>query len=138
MSKLNKILKPKKEEKEETSLENNPRSFDVLFSNSDNNDNVQLSPHEQTLQKALDELFSTDGIDLKSDINSIQVSALTRGYIFADVYKCHYMNDLVRHVLELSVSKNRKGRGEFVKILQSNTAPTEDGSLKIVRRRLLE
>lgn len=136
MKDIKDIIKAKKEKKEAD--ETNPKSFDLLFSNSDNTENTQLSPHEQTLQKALDELFSTEGIDLKSDINAIQVSALTRGYIFADVYKSKHMNDLVKHVLELSVSKARKGRGEFVKILQNNVAPNEDGGLKIVRRRLLD
>ena len=113
------------------------RGFDILFK--DNQANEENSTvHEKTIEKALDELFSVDGIDLKSDINNRQISALTRGYIFADVYKCKYMGDLVRHILELSVSKSREGRKEFVKVLQSASREDPQEPLKLVRRRLLE
>lgn len=113
------------------------RGFDILFK--DNQANEENSTvHEKTIEKALDELFSVDGIDLKSDINNKQISALTRGYIFADVYKCKYMGDLVRHILELSVSKSREGRKEFVRVLQSSNREDPQEPLKLVRRRLLE
>ena len=113
------------------------RGFDILFKDNQA-DQENSTVHEKTIEKALDELFSVDGIDLKSDINNRQISALTRGYIFADVYKCRYMGDLVRHILELSVSKSREGRKEFVKVLQSASREDPQEPLKLVRRRLLE
>lgn len=113
------------------------RGFDILFKDNEAKDE-NSTVHEKTIEKALDELFSVEGIDLKSDINNKQISALTRGYIFADVYKCRYMGDLVRHILELSVSKSREGRKEFVKVLQSSNREDPQEHLKLVRRRLLE
>ena len=113
------------------------RGFDILFKDNQA-DQENSTVHEKTIEKALDELFSVDGIDLKSDINNRQISALTRGYIFADVYKCRYMGDLVRHILELSVSKSREGRKEFVRVLQSSNREDPQEPLKLVRRRLLE
>lgn len=113
------------------------RGFDILFKDNQA-DQENSTVHEKTIEKALDELFSVDGIDLKSDINNRQISALTRGYIFADVYKCKYMGDLVRHILELSVSKSREGRKEFVRVLQSASREDPQEPLKLVRRRLLE
>lgn len=129
-------------DKEETDIQpvNVKKSFDILFGNTENRiDNIQKTAKEQTLEKALEELFSTDNIDLKSDINNQQISAISRGYIFAEVYHCKYMGDLVRHILELSVSKNREGRKEFVKVLQAvNPEAEEEMPLKLMRRRLLE
>lgn len=129
----------KKKENENKITKPIEKGFEILFGGNKAPDMEPKSIQEKTLEKALDELFSVDGIDLKSDINNQQISAITRGYIFADVYKCRYMNDLVRHILELSVSKNRQGRSEFVKVLQS-TRPIEDEAqpLRIMKRRLLE
>jgi len=128
--------KKKKKEDEESNLPAE-RGFEMIFGH--NEAEAENSPTQDIiLEKALDELFSVDGIDLKSDITCTQISAITRGYIFADVYKCGYMADLVRHILELSVSKNRQGRGEFVKVLQSSNRQEEEAPIKLMRRRLLE
>lgn len=132
------MAKKKKDVEEETTEIIPPRGFDLIFKDAEAGDDETTSIQEKTLEKALDELFSTEGIDLKSDISNIQISAITRGYIFADVYKCKFMGDLVRHILELSVSKNRQGRGEFVKVLQSANNQQEEPPLKLMRRRLLE
>lgn len=132
------MSKKKKDNEEETTEIIPPRGFDLIFKDAEAGDDETTSIQEKTLEKALDELFSTEGIDLKSDISNIQISAITRGYIFADVYKCKYMSELVRHILELSVSKNRQGRGEFVKVLQSANNQQEEPPLKLMRRRLLE
>lgn len=132
------MSKKKKDNEEETTEIIPPRGFDLIFKDAEAGDDETTSIQEKTLEKALDELFSTQGIDLKSDISNIQISAITRGYIFADVYKCKYMSELVRHILELSVSKNRQGRGEFVKVLQSANNQQEEPPLKLMRRRLLE
>lgn len=137
MVKLKDIGKKKKEvppKEENLPIE---RGFDMIFGH--NEADVENSPTQDIiLEKALTELFSVEGIDLKSDINNIQISAITRGYIFANVYKCGPMADLVRHILELSVSKNRQGRGEFVKVLQSSNRQEEEAPIKLMRRRLLE
>lgn len=131
------MKKKKEEKKEEIEITTPERGFDVIFGN--NQAQAETTPeHDKILIKALDELFSVEGIDLKSDIDNRQIPALTRGYIFAEVYKCRYMAELVKHVLELSVSKNRLGRGEFVKVLQSSSPSPEEQPLRLMRRRLLE
>ena len=135
--KFNKKLKNNDIEEIVNDVEPRERGFDILFKNNEANDE-NSTIRDKSIEKALDELFSVDGIDLKSDINDRQISALTRGYIFADVYKCRYMGDLVRHILELSVSRKREGRKEFVKILQSSNYNDQQEPLKLMRRKLLE
>ncbi len=134
--KKKKIPEPKVKEPESTDVIS-PRGFDILFNNNDP-DSEDKTISEKTLEMALSEMFSTEGIDLKSDINMEQISAISRGYIFADVYKSRYMGELVRHILELSVSKNREGRKEVVKLLQSAQGGGEEQPLQLMRRRLLE
>lgn len=142
MGKITDKLKKKKpvEKKEEVPQSTEvipPRGFDMLFNNNEGAaDEKTIS--EKTLEMALSEMFSTDGIDLKSDINMEQIHAITRGYIFSDVYKSRYMGDLCRHILELSVSKNREGRKEVVKLLQSAQGSNEEQPMQLMRRRLLE
>lgn len=133
------MKKKKDEAREEASTEIvAPKGFDMLFGEAPEEEE-EKSITEKTLERALDEMFSADGIDLKSDINNAQITAMTRGYIFADVYKSKYMSDLVRHILELSVSKNREGRKEFVKLLQAAQGHDNTGEpLRLMRKRLLE
>ena len=49
-------------------VEPRERGFDILFKNNEANEE-NSTIHDKTIEKALDELFSVDGIDLKSDIN---------------------------------------------------------------------
>lgn len=64
--------------------------------------------------KELQELFSNDNIEKKADINTKQVMALARAKTFADMYNIKRLNDFILNYMAYSVSKDRKGRKEFV------------------------
>lgn len=70
-------------------------------------------------RKSLEELFTRDNMELKSDLTQPMVLSLVRGRVFAEKYTSKTMNSLVDHLLELSVSKGRKGREEFVRLIRS-------------------
>lgn len=90
-----------------------------------------------TMEKALDELFSKKQIELKSDISQRQVIALARGLIFAKKYKSKNMEGLINNILELSVSKKRKGRQEFVKVVQSGNNNQDQEDVSKLKDKLL-
>ena len=64
--------------------------------------------------KELQELFSDDNIEKKADINARQVMALAKAKTFADRYNNQILNDFIINYIVYSVSKDRKGRKEFV------------------------
>ncbi len=64
--------------------------------------------------KELQELFSNDNIEKKGDINARQVMALARAKTFAERYNNKVLNDFIINYIVYSVSKDRKGRKEFV------------------------
>ncbi len=64
--------------------------------------------------KELQELFTNDNIEKKGDINARQVMALAKAKTFADRYNIKLLNDFILNYIIYSVSKERKGRKEFV------------------------
>lgn len=64
--------------------------------------------------KELQELFSNDNIEKKADINARQVMALAKAKTFAERYNIKVLNDFIINYIVYSVSKDRKGRKEFV------------------------
>jgi hypothetical protein len=75
------------------------------------------------LLKMLDLVYSKDDIELKTDLNTPQITAISKGLIYAGRYNCSIMAELCRNVMTLSVSKNRKGRDEFVSVAKSMQQP---------------
>lgn len=76
----------------------------------------QESNVEVVMKVAAEQLFSRADIELKTDINTNQINALSRGLLFGEKYNCQLMTDLCNKIMLLSVSKNRKSRGEFTDI----------------------
>jgi predicted CopG family antitoxin len=64
--------------------------------------------------KELQELFSNDNIEKKADINSRQVMALAKAKTFAERYNNEVLKDFIINYIVYSVSKDRRGRKEFV------------------------
>lgn len=89
----------------------------------------EKSTREKALEQALEGLFNTDNMPMKSDLQPKQITAIARGKVFADRFQSKSMNSLINHVLELSVSKNRKGRQEFVDLMQSTKDEDETQGL---------
>lgn len=106
--------------------ENNLKSFEeaILYletkpvqEKSRTEDNLELVLSEvadEGAGKELQELFSNDNIEKKADINARQVMALARAKTFAERYNNKVLNDFIINYIVYSVSKDRKGRKEFV------------------------
>jgi len=75
------------------------------------------------LKKMFDEIYSKADVEVKTDINAAQIIALSKGLIYAGRYKNTMMAELCQTVMTLSISKDRKSRGEFTKIAQGVTSP---------------
>lgn len=106
--------------------ENNLKSFDeaILYLESQSMqekprmvDSLELVLSEladEGVGNELQELFSDDNIEKKGDINARQVMALAKAKTFADRYNNQILNDYIYNYIVYSVSKDRKGRKEFV------------------------
>lgn len=75
---------------------------------------------ERAIQRSLEELFSTDRMKMKSDLSQKQVTAIARGEVFVEKYGNRAMTTLIENILQLSVSKDRKGREEFVRLVRAS------------------
>lgn len=92
---------------ESESLQEKPRMVDSL-------ELVLSEIADEGVGNELQELFSDDNIEKKADINARQVMALARAKTFADRYNNQILNDFINNYIVYSVSKDRKGRKEFV------------------------
>ena len=90
------------------------------------------------LKKMFEMIYSKDDVEVKTDINSPQIIALTKGKIFADRYNCSIMQSLCQNIMTLSISKNRQSRKEFTEISKSmNASPMVEAEPPSIRQRLI-
>ena len=80
---------------------------------------------EQIKMKVVDEIFSTNNIDMKTDLNQKQINAITKGKLFAHQFNCQIMMDLCNLHETLLISKTRAGRKEFIELTKSVTNSEE-------------
>lgn len=104
-----------------------------LFGNTETQ--VQESLKDKHYAKLLEEIYSTNNIDLKTDLNQKQINAITKGKLFANTYNCQIMMDLCNLHETLLISKNRAGRKEFIEMSKSVT--TDDAFSPSIKERLL-
>jgi len=80
------------------------------------------------LKYAMEEIFSNDNLEMKTDLTQKQINAMTKGLLFAKEFKNNLMRDLVNKMMRLLVSKGRKGRAEFIQMTQqiNNQAPQQN------------
>lgn len=93
-----------KEQTEKERLPENPDSVELVLSEAKNDESG----------KDLQELFSNDNIEKKADISARQVMAISKAKTFADRYDNKVLDDFITRYVIYSVSKERKGRKEFV------------------------
>lgn len=93
---------------------------------------------EEHLLKIIDETYSKNDIELKTDLNQKQINALTKAEIFAKRYNCSIMEELRNSHMILLVSKDRKGRKEFTDIAKGMQPAVDDGLPDLKKRFLGE
>ena len=99
------------------------------------NDTQQQSIAEQIKLKVVDEVFSVNNIDMKTDLNQRQINAITKGKLFASQFNCQIMMDLCNLHETLLISKSRAGRKEFIELTKSVT--NNDQDTPTIKERLL-
>mgnify|MGYP001152651069 CR=1 FL=1 len=68
------------------------------------------------LDKIVDEIYSIENIEVKTDLNQAQINAITKALVFAETYKVGILTTIANKHMALLISKDRKGRGEFTQI----------------------
>ena len=101
------------------------------------NDTQQQSIAEQIKLKVVDEVFSVNNIDMKTDLNQRQINAITKGKLFANQFNCQIMMDLCNLHETLLISKSRAGRKEFIELTKSITSSDQFDGVPSIKERLL-
>jgi len=100
-----------------------------LFQTESKEDNISISDHIK--MKVVDEVFNTNNIDMKTDLNQRQINAITKGKLFATQFNCEIMMNLCNLHETLLISKSRAGRKEFIELTKSfNTTEDLQPSIK--------
>lgn len=115
--------------------------FDALtpFLMGDNNKVKESdeSPRDELLLKIIDEVYSTDNIEVKTDLTPDQIIAFTRGKLYHKKFGSELMLNTVNELAIYSVSKDRKGRKEFTEISKALNSREADETDPRIRERLL-
>jgi hypothetical protein len=85
----------------------------------------QENRKDMWMQEVSKQIFSKDNIEVKTDLNTNQINALTKGLLFAETFNVSLMERLCNTIMVLSVSKDRKGRKEFTEIAKTFQNETE-------------
>lgn len=100
-------------------------------------------PSEETRSKAeikmeylIKQGFTTDNIEMKSDLSKQAIKAIAKGLMHAQIFNDSTLGDLARTVMVLNVSKERKGRQELTEISRMMNNQEEDGQQTVLNRLL--
>ena len=98
----------------------------------------ETDSHNELLMKVIDETYSTKDIEVKTHLSDAQITAFSKGRLYAEKYKLPIIDGLIKHVSTYSVSKDRLSRKEFTEIAKAiHSQPTELYEEPIIRGRLL-
>lgn len=101
-------------------------SLDIVEESLEEENNKTIK--DTALELALKELFSDKKMEMKTDLSENLILAMSRGTIFADRYDSETMRSLILTLQRLFVSKDRKGRGEYVDLVRNAQEPLETGT----------
>jgi hypothetical protein len=92
---------------------------------------------EQIKAKIVDEIFSTNNIDMKTDLNQKQINAITKGKLYAEHFGSKLMLNLCNLHETLLISKSRAGRKEFIELTKNVLSHQEENLAPTIKERLL-
>lgn len=102
-----------------TAQELNLNSFLLTDEKEINNREEKPSTREIMLDKLTKEVFSTKNIEVRTDLTQAQIDALAKGLLFADRFGSKVLKTLCNNIMKLSLSKDRKSRGEYISMSSS-------------------
>ncbi|MDY0292681.1 MAG: hypothetical protein RBR02_10150 [Desulfuromonadaceae bacterium] len=113
------------------------------FKSRDSLDNVfqpiqteQMPSNTAHLERLLEEVYSKKDIELKTELNTAEIIALTQLDAYARRFKSPIAKFVSMRFKELNVSKKRQGRKEFVQVSKS-MQPSVDFEMPEPRSRFL-
>ena len=74
---------------------------------------------EENGRRGVTELFTADGIALKTELNSVETVRFSQLLFMANRYEIAGIDQFVNNLLQLKVSLARKGRSEFIQGLHA-------------------
>lgn len=86
----------------------------------------QVDPQIEIINYGLKQLFSKKNIKLKTELTKQQVTLFARGDIISSYYNSKVLKSFLTSIMEHSVSIDRKGRQESIKIMQSLNSGLSD------------
>lgn len=90
---------------------------------------------KSSLEISMDQLFSYERLEMKSDLSQELILAMARGNVIAEKFRSPELKELMNNILKFSVSKDRKGRIEMVDLARNMQEPLEDtGGYDVMRR----
>lgn len=92
---------------------------------------------DELLLKIIDEVYSTDNIEVKTDLTKDQIITFTRAKLFHKKFGSDLMLDLITELAIYSVSDDRKGRKEFTEISKALNSREDAETDPRIRDRLL-
>ena len=84
-----------------------------------NAETLEPSISEELQLKIIEEVFSKQDIQLKTDLTSRQIAAFARAKLYYEKYNVPMIGKLLQDMSEWLVSKDRKGRKEFTDIAKA-------------------
>lgn len=80
----------------------------------------KLINQELKEEKESKEIFKSEGIKTRTDLNDNEISAMSRLLFLCDTFEFNNLNKALHNFMELRLSRNRKSRKEFIDALKSN------------------
>jgi hypothetical protein len=131
----NKPTEQPKVQSEKSKVLPTPLSTDVFFP--EEKQIIQNDLTDQFKLKMVEEVYSTTDVELKTDLNNAEIIAITKGKLFSKTFNTPIISELCLTLMELKISKDRKGRKEFVEIAKSLLTPTLEEQSSSIPQRLL-
>jgi hypothetical protein len=80
-----------------------------------------VSPSDEHLLKIIDECYSVENIEVKTDLNDAMIKGITKAKSYDSRFNCPLVTEISQNIMVLSVSKGREGRHEFKAVATSMT-----------------
>lgn len=89
----------------------------------------QSNARDELLLKIIDEIYSTDNIAVKTDLNKPLIKAFTKAELYHEKFGSDLLMKLVDRMAVYLVSSDRKSRKEFTEIAKSVGAFQQEEAL---------
>ena len=79
----------------------------------------QPTNDKEYLKDVIKAVYDKSNIEVKTELNTSQIMAISRAEMIADVYNIPILKSFTNQIMTLMISKDRKSRKEFTEISKS-------------------